>query len=105
MFHMIRDFLLLLVSDRNHSDLGVSIAMEPAAVTIESVNATRGLTPHAGAKTADECGELAQGLSQFPDRMVRIVHDLGRILREVVAESGQRVLQRLQFKQANAPSA
>ena len=43
------------------------------------------LTRRAGVKTADEFGELAQDLNQFLDRAVLIVHDLDRILSEVVA--------------------
>ena len=43
------------------------------------------LTPRAGVKAADEFGELAQDLNQFLDRVVLIVHDLDRILSEVVA--------------------
>ena len=43
------------------------------------------LSPRAGVKTADEFGELAQDLNQFLDRVVLIVHDLDRILSEVVA--------------------
>ena len=105
MFHMIRDCFPLLVLDRNYSDLGLSIAVEPAAVTIESMKATGGLTPRAGAKTADEFGALTQDLNQFLDRVSLTVPDLDRILNEVVAESGQRVLLRLQFNQADVPSA
>ena len=33
------------ILDRNYSDLGLSIAVEPAAVTIESMKATRGMAP------------------------------------------------------------
>ena len=105
MFHMIRDNFPLLILDRNCSELGLSIAVEPAAVTIDSMTATRGLTPHAGVTNADEFGEWAQALNQFLHRVALIVHDLDRILSDVMAESGQRVLQRLQFKQAGALSA
>ena len=105
MFHMIRDNFPLLILDRNCSELGLSIAVDPAAVTIDSMKATRGLMPHAGAKTADVFGEWAQALNQILHRVVLVVRDLDRILSDVVAESGQRALQRLQFKQAGAPGA
>lgn len=43
------------------------------------------LSPRAGVKTEDEFGELAQDLNHFLDRIVLIVHDLDKILSEVVA--------------------
>jgi HAMP domain len=43
------------------------------------------LRPRAGVKTEDEFGELAQDLNHFLDRVVLIVHDLDKILSEVVA--------------------
>ena len=43
------------------------------------------LSPRAGVKTEDEFGELAQDLNHFLDRIVLIVHDLDKILSEVVS--------------------
>jgi hypothetical protein len=43
------------------------------------------LSPRAGLKSQDEFGELAQDLNHFLDRIVLIVHDLDKILSEVVA--------------------
>ena len=42
------------------------------------------LSPRAGVKTEDEFGELAQDLNHFLDRISLIVHDLDKILSEVV---------------------
>jgi methyl-accepting chemotaxis protein len=47
------------------------------------------LSPRAGVKSADEFGELAQDLNHFLDRIALIVHDLDRILSEVVAVGGR----------------
>lgn len=43
------------------------------------------LSPRAGVKSEDEFGELARDLNHFLDRVVLIVHDLDKILSEVVA--------------------
>ena len=52
------------------------------------------LSPRASVKTEDEFGELAQDLNHFLDRISLIVHDLDKILSEVVARAragGQRL--------------
>lgn len=43
------------------------------------------LSPRAAVRSEDEFGELAQDLNHFLDRIVVIVHDLDKILSEVVA--------------------
>lgn len=43
------------------------------------------LSPRAKVKTGDEFGELAEDLNHFLDRIAMVVHDLDKILTEVVA--------------------
>ena len=75
-----RFFLLFLL---------LKVRMEPLLALRSTVaglsKGVMDLSPRAGVKTADEFGELAQDLNQFLDRVVLIVHDLDRILSEVVA--------------------
>jgi methyl-accepting chemotaxis protein len=47
------------------------------------------LSPRAAVNSADEFGELAQDLNHFLDRIGGVVHDLDRILSEVVSVGGR----------------
>ncbi len=47
------------------------------------------LSPRASTSSDDEFGELAQDLNHFLDRIALVVHDLDRILSEVVAVGGR----------------
>lgn len=65
------------------------VRMEPLLALRSTVAAlakgVMDLSPRAGVKTEDEFGELAQDLNHFLDRIALIVHDLDKILSEVVA--------------------
>ncbi len=67
----------------------LKVRMEPLLALRSTVSGlARGvmdLSPRAAAHTADEFGELAQDLNHFLDRVTLIVHDLDKILSEVVA--------------------
>lgn len=64
------------------------VRMEPLLALRSTVAAlakgVMDLSPRAGVKTEDEFGELAQDLNHFLDRIALIVHDLDKILSEVV---------------------
>jgi methyl-accepting chemotaxis protein len=66
----------------------LKVRMEPLLALRSTVSGlARGLmdlSPRAGVNTADEFGELAQDLNHFLDRIGLVVHDLDRILSEVV---------------------
>ena len=63
--------------------------MEPLLALRQTISGlARGvmdLSPRAAVKGHDEFGELAQDLNHFLDRITQIVHDLDRILSEVVS--------------------
>jgi hypothetical protein len=67
----------------------LKVRMEPLLALRSTVSGlAKGLmdlSPRATVNTADEFGELAQDLNHFLDRIGGVVHDLDRILSEVVA--------------------
>lgn len=67
----------------------LKVRMEPLLALRSTVSGlakgVMDLSPRAGVKTADEFGELAQDLNHFLDRVGLIVHDLDKILSEVVS--------------------
>jgi len=67
----------------------LKVRMEPLLALRSTVSGlakgVMDLSPRAGVKTADEFGELAQDLNHFLDRIGLIVHDLDKILSEVVS--------------------
>ncbi len=66
----------------------LQVRMEPLLALRSTVSSlakgVMDLSPRAGVKTADEFGELAQDLNHFLDRIGLVVHDLDKILSEVV---------------------
>lgn len=66
----------------------LKVRMEPLLTLRTTVSSlakgVMDLSPRAGVNTADEFGELAQDLNHFLDRISVVVHDLDRILSEVV---------------------
>jgi len=66
----------------------LKVRMEPLLALRQTVSGlARGvmdLSPRAAVRSEDEFGELAQDLNHFLDRISQIVHDLDRILSEVV---------------------
>ena len=67
----------------------MKVRMEPLLALRSTVSGlakgVMDLSPRAAVRTEDEFGELAQDLNHFLDRIVVVVHDLDRILSEVVA--------------------
>jgi hypothetical protein len=67
----------------------LKVRMEPLLALRSTVSGlakgVMDLSPRASVKTHDEFGELAQDLNHFLDRITLIVHDLDKILSEVVA--------------------
>lgn len=67
----------------------LKVRMEPLlslrSTVSELAKGVMDLSPRAAVRSADEFGELAQDLNHFLDRTVVVVHDLDRILSEVVA--------------------
>lgn len=66
----------------------LKVRMEPLLALRSTVSGlakgVMDLSPRAAVKSADEFGELAQDLNHFLDRIVLIVHDMDKILSEVV---------------------
>jgi HAMP domain-containing protein len=67
----------------------LKVRMEPLLALRSTVSGlakgVMDLSPRAAVNTADEFGELAQDLNHFLERIGVVVHDLDRILSEVVA--------------------
>lgn len=67
----------------------MKVRMEPLLALRSTVSGlakgVMDLSPRAAVRSEDEFGELAQDLNHFLDRIVVVVHDLDRILSEVVA--------------------